>query len=178
MAPRMAADDRRAAALDAARDILDREGLAGLGARPVAKATGCSVGTLYNTFGHLDGLVRALAAEALDALHARMEAVLAEGGGLDALAQAYLDFALERPGRWEALFRYRPQTEADGEVAVRVERLFALVARAAPNLDEAARRTLWAAVHGVVDLSASGVLGAIEGTDARRMLGRVVGAMG
>ena len=47
----------RVEALKIAEEIVVGEGLAALTARRVAGETGCSVGTLYNVFGQLDGLI-------------------------------------------------------------------------------------------------------------------------
>ena len=52
--------DIRAAALKSAEMIVVEEGLGALNARRVAAEADCSVGTLYNIFGQLDGLIDAV----------------------------------------------------------------------------------------------------------------------
>ena len=55
--PRKPHAELKKKALQSAELIVVEEGLAALTARRVAGETGFSVGTLYNIFGHLDGLI-------------------------------------------------------------------------------------------------------------------------
>lgn len=165
-----------------AEETIATDGPAALAARPLAAAGGCSVGTLYNLFGHLDGVVREVNRRTLARLRAALDASLAAAGPstearLTALADAYLDFALANPGRWEALFRHRLDTPPEEEPED-AARLFALLRKAAgPAPTDDALRALWAAVHGVVELALSRRLLA-EGDAAERRYLRIIVAAG
>ena len=54
--------------LDAAQDIIEVNGLAGLSAREIARRIGYSPGTIYNMFDNLDDVVLNVEARVLDAL--------------------------------------------------------------------------------------------------------------
>ena len=72
------------------------------------------------------------------------------------MAEAYLDYAVANRNRWEALFRYRSTTPGDGTVMAAEARLFDLLKAAAEDgTPEDALRALWAAVHGVCELTLS-----------------------
>lgn len=163
-APRRPTHDAiRERALRAAAETVDAEGYTALAARGLAAAAGCSVGTLYNVFGDLDGVVYALNLRTAHALRRALESRV-EGAGatprerLTALADAYLDFATAHPRRWEALFRFRAGGPVDGSLGRQGDALLALLR---DNVGEAvgggvpddALLALWAAVHGVVELA-------------------------
>ncbi|MEL7140071.1 MAG: TetR family transcriptional regulator, partial [Pseudomonadota bacterium] len=110
-------EDLREAVLAEAGRLLEVEGARALSARRLAAAAGCSVGTLYNIFEHLDGVVRAVNRETMKRLGAALvKADPGEGAGraarLEALGQGYLAYGLANPARWELLFRYRLDTPA------------------------------------------------------------------
>src|SRR5262247_2786085 len=88
--------DLRAAILEAAARMVEREGLAGLSVREAARRAGVSHNAPYRHFIDRDALLEALAAKGFDEL---MDA-LKERSGRD-LAHAYVRFALEH----EQLFR-------------------------------------------------------------------------
>jgi len=152
-------EDIREKTLAAAMATVDAEGYTALNARSLATAAGCSVGTLYNVFGDLDGVVYALNLQTARALHRALSAGV-EGVAetprdrLTALANAYLDFAQTHPKRWEALFRFRAKGPIDGAVGRQGDALFALLRDSTGGaVPDDALLALWAAVHGVVELA-------------------------
>ena len=62
-------DELYTMALAAARKIAEKEGLRGLTARRIAREIGYTVGTLYNLFDNLDGLIVHLNGTTLDTLY-------------------------------------------------------------------------------------------------------------
>ena len=86
----------RALILDAAQEIIEAQGLAGLSAREIARRIGYSPGTIYNLFANLDDVVLNVEARVLDALDRRLCDVQGEGDSADdgdrlaRLARAYL----------------------------------------------------------------------------------------
>ena len=135
-------------------------GLQRFSAREVAKRVGYSVGSLYNVFGSVDGLILALNARTLTRLAAELRARLAacEDDRIATLVRAYFEFAADNPKPWIAIFETRM---ADGGPApdwyqALVADLMSVVAGevaiALPGLDSAAilslTRSLVAVVHG------------------------------
>lgn len=152
-------DELRQRALDAAEARIAADGYAAVAARDLAKAAGCSVGTLYNVFGDLDGVIYAVnlrtARDLRRALDDAMAGAETPERRLFALADAYFDFAQAHPKRWEALFRFRAKGPVDGSVGREGEALFALLKDATDGaVSDEALLALWAAVHGVVELAA------------------------
>lgn len=157
-------DEVRAAALAAAEMIVVEEGLAAMTARRVAAAAECSVGTLYNIFGHLDGLIGEVNLITLRRLvedAARSQRELPEGVGretrLVALATAYLHFARTHRNRWAAVFEHRPGTPGDGRREAMEQLAFARIIstagidpKGASKDEQDSLLMLMAAIHGVV----------------------------
>jgi AcrR family transcriptional regulator len=160
-------DDTRKKVLEAARKRIVAGGLAELSARGLAKDAGCSVGTLYNVFGDLDGVIREVNIGTVRQLEWTLAAALKEapeGAGqtarLTLMASAYLDFAMDHTGLWNALFEFRPKDKTDQRLAEMREALFHKMmeqgghgTEPATDQDRVALRMLWGAVHGVVSLS-------------------------
>ncbi len=101
--------DLRAALLRATRDVLARDGAAGLSLREVARQSGVTHAAPYRHFPDKASLLAALAEEAFHALDERMRASAASVGG-DALAQlheigvAYVMFAVSEPESYRVMF--------------------------------------------------------------------------
>lgn len=92
--------------LGAARKAFDREGLDGLSLRDIAARVGITPMAIYRHFDGKDALVDALVLDALGEWSATV-AALPQGEGLaqlERMSDAFLDFALERPRRFEAAF--------------------------------------------------------------------------
>ncbi|MEL6791816.1 MAG: TetR/AcrR family transcriptional regulator, partial [Pseudomonadota bacterium] len=156
--------DIRAAALKSAEMIVVEEGLPALNARRVAAEAGCSVGTLYNVFGQLDGLIDAvnlstlrLLGEEVAASMANLPADARREQRLSTLAQMYLRFARTHRNRWSALFEHRGLGPPDKRQQDVEQLLFGRIVAAA-GIDPGAitkaeadsLRMLLAAIHGVV----------------------------
>ncbi|MEM9765654.1 MAG: TetR-like C-terminal domain-containing protein [Pseudomonadota bacterium] len=166
-------EELKAEILAEAGRLVDGEGVRALSARRLAAAAGCSVGTLYNIFEHLDGVVRTLNRETM----LRLAEALADtdpgdaaprAERLEALGRAYLAYGLAHPARWELLFRYRLETPPEA-VPGELSALLALLRRVAgPGPSDEALIALWAAVHGVVELAVARRLpNAAEGAEGR-----------
>jgi len=95
----------------AAHLLLDQGGPDALAMRPLADALGVRPGSLYRHFGSRDALLGELAEHAADALRLDLGAAAGTLGPRDALnavAQAYLDFARTRPHTYDLLMTPRP----------------------------------------------------------------------
>lgn len=97
----------------AAKSVLDREGLPGLTIRKVAAQAGMSPMALYRHFVDKDALLNALMEDGLAAWEQIARSLTAQDPirWLEQLAEAYLDFALSQPHRFDAAF-FLPAPEA------------------------------------------------------------------
>jgi AcrR family transcriptional regulator len=149
--------------LDSARRFAEREGLAAVGARRLARDVGYTPGTIYNLFGSLDDLILRLRGEVLDDLYEQSKDTPLDAGpedNLHRLAAAYTGFVMAHPRLWSMVLDYRPAGGVPGWYEAKVRRLMALIERAIAPLfrpgEEQARlhhaRVLWACYHGIVSL--------------------------
>ncbi|HEX3666724.1 MAG TPA: TetR/AcrR family transcriptional regulator [Rhizomicrobium sp.] len=90
----------------AAKIVLGREGISGLSVRKVAKRAGVSPMAMYNHFKDKDALLNALMEDGLAAWEQRARAIRAVDPveWLERLMEAFLDFALGEPHRFDAAF--------------------------------------------------------------------------
>jgi len=152
-------DELRAEILAVATKAVTEGGGAAVSARSIAKAVDVSVGTIYNLFDHLDGLVRAVNFQHLQELYILLSKAVEEAGEspedrLFAMGEAYLHYALDSPRRWDTLFRYEAETPTEDRLTQAEDAFFALLRHAAGDEEsDDSLSALWAAVHGVVELS-------------------------
>ena len=92
--------------LAAARKTFDRKGIEGLSLREIAANVGITPMAIYRHFESKEALIDALVLDALDVWSARVEALppLEGLGKVEQMGQAFLDFALREPRRFEAAF--------------------------------------------------------------------------
>jgi AcrR family transcriptional regulator len=174
--------------LDAAQEIIEAEGLAGLSAREIARRISYSPGTIYNMFDNLDDVVLNVEARLLDALDKRLCAVLqdgAEGNAAVRLAHAYLAFTHEKPRLWNLLFEHHLPADAplpawyqqklEGLMGRVEETLAPLFAPGHEADRQRAARVLWAGVHGITSLSTADKLSVVTTESAGRYIDDLVG---
>ena len=173
--------------LDAAQNIIEAHGLAGLSAREIARRIEYSPGTIYNMFENLDDVVLHVEARVLDALDQRLSAVLKNGealGGALALAHAYLAFTHEKPRLWNLLFEHHMPKDAQLPswyqqklelLMSRVEEALAPMFSPGREADrQRAARVLWAGVHGITSLSTADKLSVVTSESANRLIDDLV----
>ena len=158
--------DLRTAVLDAARQLLVREGYRDLSMRDVATAVGCSVSSIYLYFAGKDELVHTLMDEGFERWHRRMRE-LADGDGsaesrLEAVCRAYVEFGLANPEFYEIMYMFHSDRMAryPKELFRRARRNLELMGElvrayapdAVPTADDVAisATALWATLHGIV----------------------------
>jgi AcrR family transcriptional regulator len=187
--------DLRRALLDSAIPLLRDGGPHALTLRAVARAAGVSQTAPYRHFADRAALVAAVAAESFRQLHAQLLAAArtpattlgaaptTARGGLQAVALAYVRFALEHPAEYRVMFGSEMAALADAgargagrEVVDAREAVFALLRDGIAALQQhglvragdvrAMALTAWALVHGLVMLALDGqVSGARTTTD-------------
>ena len=166
-------------ALDAARFIIEAQGLAALSARKVAQRMGYTVGTLYLLVRDLDDLIIQANARTLAELNAELRRTAGDHAQperrLRAAARAYLGFANRQTRRWSAVYEHGIEadvrlssdfTEQMAQMYRLVEGLLRPLAprRPAPEIAESAR-ALWGALQGIAMLALSDKL-VIENIDS------------
>jgi AcrR family transcriptional regulator len=183
----------RDALLQAAERVLERDGLAGLTLRAVAREAGVSHAAPTHHFGDLTGLVSELAAIGFQQFNAAMAAAGATGTTLPekgmARAKAYIGYAQAHPGMYALIFRTvkrldysRPALHEAAEAAfaglagsVAVGRQ-EQISKQSLSLDQAAAIARnWSLVHGFTMLLLDGRLTDIlcrlpKGTDGETLL--------
>jgi AcrR family transcriptional regulator len=180
------------ALLKAAETVLERDGLAGLTLRAVAREAGVSHAAPTHHFGDLTGLVSELAAIGFRQFNMAMAvAGSTEGSGLEkamARAKAYVAYAQAHPGMYGLMFRTERLDMSRPSLHEAASASFAGLAGAigasrqeqiheeALSLDQAAAiARAWSLVHGFTMLLLDGRLADIlrrlpEGTDAAKLL--------
>ncbi|MEQ8824855.1 MAG: WHG domain-containing protein [Filomicrobium sp.] len=170
--------------LASAEAIVIAEGLSGLQARRVAQDADCSIGTVYNIFGDIDGLILETNARTLEELGrlvgaaARRSTGQSLEGRLTTLAVAYLDYATANQLRWRAVFEHHlPEgKEFPEEHRENRQRMLALIgaqlegAIADPSSRADAANALFSSVHGIVLLSLDGKLAPFDPAQCERQI--------
>lgn len=97
----------------AAKSVLEREGIPGLSVRKVARRAGVSPMAMYNHFADKDALLNALMEDGFAAWENIVRAIRGRDPmeWLERLMDAFLDFALTQPHRFDAAF-FLPATKA------------------------------------------------------------------
>jgi len=189
----------RDALLEAAERVLEREGLAGLTLRAVAREAGVSHAAPTHHFGDLTGLVSELAAIGFRRFNAAMKAA-GESAATPmaramARARAYVGYAQANPGMYGLMFRTERLDYSRPSLHEAAEASFAglagAVAARSPDqigdeslsLDQAAAiARAWSLVHGYTMLLLDGRLADIlrrlpPGTSAETLLDAMLTAM-
>jgi AcrR family transcriptional regulator len=105
----MTKKSRKELIFGAARKLFDREGEAGLSMRRIADAVGVTPMALYKHYADKDAILNALMLDGFAAWEARVLKIEEPSPviWLERLGEAFLDFALKEPRRYEAAFLLR-----------------------------------------------------------------------
>ena len=179
------ADIRERATTVAERIVLE-EGVDALNARRLAKDINVSVGSLYNAFGDLDAVVRAVIAKSAIMLSETLRSAIEisaqdKRSRVVAIGEAYFDFAIAEPQRWSLLFEYRSNVPPDLKVRDFQIGLLEMLIQAGDGIPESEIHRqffllLWASVHGLVSLACRPTIVAINPRVARTYIGDLVDA--
>lgn len=145
--------------------LLAEKGLDGFSMREVARRAGVAVAAPSHHFGNAKGLLTAIAAQGFGKLAKHMElAATASRDSEDrvvAMCQAYRAMGVNDPGYASIMFRVELLDESDQGFQEQASRAFGLFEKAlkqaaSRSVDAVkisyAARTLWATMHGLVDL--------------------------
>ena len=145
-------------AIDMATQRIVETGLQGLNARFIAKAIGCSVGTLYNVFKNIDFLIFEVNMRTLVTLEKQLQ----KTHDLSEIITCYIDYAANNQNLWSTLFEHRFSNPNDtpSDYYNKRENLFHIleqsIAAKKPALSQhqvaLEARALWAGAHGICSL--------------------------
>ena len=119
--------------IDITVGLMDKGGIEAVKARPLAKEVGISVGTIYNMFGSIDGLVQEANAQILEQFATVALSAIADkqdewtqgqtSGKLDTassmrarlltIAESYMKFVEQNESRWQAMLAYNQTRSVD-----------------------------------------------------------------
>ena len=157
--------------------LMGEAGYARFSGREVAKRAGYTVGTIYNVFGSLDGLLAAINGRTVDHWADQLEARLAEDGPdrISSVVAGYFEFALANAECWSAIYEHRPQGAMTmpeqyhlgrQRLVTIVEREVAAVLPQSTTVDiPSFARSLIATVHGHCSYVVSGTFALLGETD-------------
>lgn len=165
----------RSALIDAAEEVIAERGLDGFSLRETARRAGVSPAAPAHHFKDARGLLTAIAAQAFADLADALEAADASGGTdlearMKAQGRAYVAFALERPARFDLMWRKPllnnddPQLNEAGDRAFdvldRVTRVDGPPSSGSTDPVLAPSIAAWSLVHGFARLAIDGAFGA------------------
>jgi AcrR family transcriptional regulator len=163
--------DLRRALIEAALSLIAERRGADLSIREVARRAGVTYAAPYHHFVDKSALLAAVACEGFQGLVSKLERAAARKASLEselqAVAEAYIAFAMEQPSHYRVMFLPEVKASADSEALHEAgERAFGLllerVGRARPAAAASAREvvaaTAWAALHGLALLAIDGTL--------------------
>jgi AcrR family transcriptional regulator len=165
--------DVRVALLDAAGELLHREGPGALTTRRLAQEAGTTTQSIYTLFGAKEGIVRAMFREGYARLEARIRRVADTDDPLVDLrdqGRAYRAAALASPHYYDVMFGHPvPEFTPDADDLAASAATRGLLARGIQRCIDAGlvvghvgaddlAKWLWAVVHGLVSLELAGYL--------------------
>ena len=157
----------RPALIAAARALLDEGGPDAVGLREAARRVGVSPTATYRHFEDKEALLAALALDGFREFGAALAAAERAPEPLSAMGEAYVDFALAKPGMFRLMFSPLLSARHDDEaLQAAAGAAFTTLARgvgagsdAPPGAQiPAAAITAWSLVHGLSHLILDGVL--------------------
>lgn len=158
-------------------ELMAEVGYSQFSGREAARRAGYSVGTIYNVFGSLDGLLAAINTRTFILWAEELKRRLDRSGDdrIACLVEGYFVFALDNPLTWSAIYEHRvPEGQGLSEVdfegrAVLTQIVEQEVVNALPedtSLDVARyARSLIATVHGHCSYVVSGSFALLNETD-------------
>ena len=163
-------------------ELLEEEGLGDLTLRAIARRAGVSHGAPRRYFPTHNALLAAIAATGVADLAGRPRSRRAKDRQAeDRLVEAalrYLEFAAERPGMFELLFRHDLLAGAGGNLRATSLPLFQtftdLVAQVHPADARERAIALWTNIHGLATLRATNALDLLGTTDLTPLVNHVV----
>jgi len=167
--------DLPSALLQAAGQILEKEGVAALSLREVARRAGVSHNAPYRHFPDRDSLLAAVAAQGFSQLGQELGRHSGADGGV-----AYVRFALAHPQRFRLMFGGQVAYDRFPELRKQADAAYVGLERSFAQLGDDARfaaAATWSLVHGLAQLLLDGHFAQGRGEDTEAFVRRVLGAV-
>lgn len=181
----------REALLTRLLEVLDSEGMEGIGVRRLARDLSVDPASVYRHFRDLDALHGAAAEACFSAFAGVMERAVQKGDTEDANAratlmhagEAYVRYASTHPHRFRLMFGAQgngpdapPRAEGKGPSGMTAWDLFlSVVKRALPEAEATLdARMAWSMVHGVAALTLDGPFAQLGAAEQKRLLRRAL----
>lgn len=161
-------EELRQLILDASQSIIGRNGISALSAREIARMIGYSPGTLYNIFDNLDDVLMTLQIMLMGRTVDYLNSIPMgpdPATNLQALADAYIDFALANRRMWNLFLAHSLPAQAtlptpypeqvDGLVNIVTGALQPLTEGSSKARVDTLARVLWAGLHGIAAVAAT-----------------------
>ncbi len=156
---------RRAQIITAARHIAEHEGWPSVTVRRLSDEISYSQPVLYAHFGSREGILAAVAVEGFVELGTALEKArkrVRRGSAVEAVANAYLEFAASSPALYEAMFTLSLSIRFDDpSTPPELRHAFSQLAELFPGQGSRCMilaELLWASLHGIADLTRTGRL--------------------
>ena len=177
-------DELKELALNAAHEIVVKEGYRELSARKIASKIGYTAGTLYNLFSDLNELVLHMNAKTLDSFYETLEHEVQSAKNKEQAiyktGKCYVDFSHKNYQLWNMLFEHHVPRPKGAKLPAWYEKKMykpfsvlenALLPYVKGNKGKCSHYTkvLWAGLHGICILSISGKL-ATTGSESAHSL--------
>ncbi|WP_299729115.1 TetR/AcrR family transcriptional regulator [Devosia sp.] len=173
--------DLRRALLEAAMDMLEAEGAAGLGLRELARLVGVSAAAPYRHFDSKTSLLETLAITGYQRFSTMMGEAERDSPPerrIAMMGQAYVNFALANPNLFRLMFS--PELKRDNRPGLRMaadaafDTLRAVTAALPEGDKRIAALKAWAQVHGLAVLLLDGQIARRDGEDIEAMIAAVL----
>jgi AcrR family transcriptional regulator len=172
--------------LEAARELLEQDGEQHISLRRIARNIGIAAPSIYAHFPDREAIVSALVDEAFDELSAVVTTAIDAQDDpiakLRAACSAYMEFAMERPNRYQLAFASRESNAIPRESATRAFMLLVDAVKGCVDAGTSASTdpfgdatAIWVAMHGYATLRPSRP--AFPWPDSDATLNRIVGAL-
>lgn len=162
----------REAVVASARELVMAEGVDAASLRKLASRLGVTAPALYAYVEDREDLLRAVAQDALGELGARFDAIETDDPleRLRAQCRCYVDFAVENPDLFGAMFMFPPELSLATPLGIESDAATSLFTKAAAAIEDAASSgaidppddpllaalSMWASVHGVATVLTMG----------------------
>jgi AcrR family transcriptional regulator len=181
----------REAAVNAARSVVESDGVEALSVRSIGLALGVTHSALYRHFVNRDALAAAVASAGFDELLGLMQSAADQAGDAEKAAgamSAYAAFAIDHRNLYRLMFAFPAETlVGEADLGPRVRAIIALTAQAfrragdAPGIPAALRDRVvaaWALAHGLCDLWHCGGLRARNAAAAKTYIAALLTGSG
>jgi AcrR family transcriptional regulator len=157
-----AREERRTLILRTARELAESEGWEAVTTRRLAEAVDYSQPVLYGHFKNMDAIADAVALEGIeeltDVFRAARASATDDTAGLQAIANAYLDYADQHPAVYEAMFVRKTdlqfgRTETPASLIDAFNEIRAAVEPFATDDPETLTEVFWSSLHGLATLT-------------------------